>query len=147
MMAGKHGAAVHAGGSIDSSRPGRNLRQWWSVIAGALVAAVFAQAVFAGLMLSGVEWGRAAHSVTAVVLIASTVAAGLVSLVTLRHVPHGPKLGLTLLFLAVVVFLQTAVGKLLVEGENLMWAHVPLGVALVGFAAQALAGARRLGTS
>jgi hypothetical protein len=110
-----------------------------------LVVAIFAQAVFAGLMLSGVEWARAAHSATAIVLIASTLTAGLISLATLRRIAHGPKLGFTLLSLAAVVFLQTVVGRSVAEGANLMWVHVPLGVALVGFATQAVAGARRLG--
>ena len=71
--------------------------------------------------------------------------AGLVSVVTLRRVAHGPKLCATLLALAVVLFLQTAVGRSSRAGANLMWVHVPLGVALVGFAARAAAGARRLG--
>jgi len=145
MIAGKHGAAVHVDGPTESSRPGHDLRPWWSAIAGLLVAAIFAQAVFAGLMLSGVEWARTAHSVGAVVLIASTLAAGVAAVITLRRVAHGLKLGFTLLLLAVVLSLQTAVGKSLVEGANLMWLHVPLGVALVGFATQVLAGARRLG--
>jgi hypothetical protein len=37
------------------------------------------------------------------------------------------------------------VGTLSAKGANLLWVHVPLGVALVGFAAQAAAGVRRLG--
>jgi hypothetical protein len=121
------------------------LRLWWSAIAALLVAALFAQAVFAGLMLSGVEWGREAHALNSLALIAASLAAGVISVVTLRRVPNGLRLGFTLLLLAVVVSLQTAVGKSSVAGANLMWVHIPLGVALVGFAAQALAGARRLG--
>jgi hypothetical protein len=123
----------------------RSLRRWWSVITILLVVAVFSEAVFAGAMLSGVDWGRTAHSVNAVALIALTLTAGLVAAVTLRRIPHGAKLGLMLLSLAVVVFLQTAVGKLSTQGANLMWVHVPLGVALVGLATQAAAVARRLG--
>jgi hypothetical protein len=145
MTAGKHGAAVHVDGPTESSRPEHDLRPWWSVITSLLVAAIFAQAVFAGLMLSGVEWGRTAHAVGAVVLIAATLGASLAAVITLRRVAHGLKFGFTLLLLAVVVSLQTAVGKSMVGGANLMWLHVPLGVALVGFATQALAGARRLG--
>jgi hypothetical protein len=122
-----------------------NLRQWWSVITTLLVVAIFTEAVFAGAMLSGAGWARTAHSVTAVVLIASTATAGLVAVITLRRIPHGAKLGLTLLSLAAVVFLQIAVGKLSAGGANLMWVHVPLGVALVGFAGLAAARARRLG--
>lgn len=145
MIASKPGAAVHVDGPPESSRPGHDQRPWWSVITSLLVAAIFAQAVFAGLMLSGVEWGRTAHSAGAVVLIAATFAAGLAAVITLRRVAHGLKFGFTLLLLAVVISLQTAVGKSMVEGANLMWLHIPLGVALVGFATQAVAGARRLG--
>jgi len=145
MIAGKHGASAHVAGPAESSRPGHSLHPWWSFITGLLVVAIFAQAVFAGLMLSGVEWGRTAHSMGAVVLIASTLAAGLAAVVMLRRVAHGLKFGFTLLLLAVVVSLQTAIGKSSVEGANLMWLHIPLGVALVGFATQAVAGARRLG--
>ena len=122
-----------------------SLRQWWSVITTLLVIAVFTEAVFAGAMLSGVDWARTAHSVNAVILIASTTTAGLVSVVTLRRIPHGTKLGLTLLSLAAVIFLQIAVGKLSAESANLMWVHVPLGAALVGFAVLAVASARGLG--
>jgi hypothetical protein len=145
MTTGTHSADVHVEPSGESSHPGRNLRRWWSVIAALLVAAIFTQAVFAGLMLSGADWARAAHSATAVALIASTLAAGVVSLVTLRRIPHGLRFGFTLLLLAVAIALQTAVGKSSVEGANLLWVHIPLGVALVGFAAQAVTGARRLG--
>lgn len=123
----------------------RNPRRRWTVITTLLVAAIFSEAVFAGVMLSGADWGRTAHLLNAVLLIASTLIAGLVAVVTLRRIPHGPKLGLTLVSLAVVIFLQTAVGRSSAKGANLMWVHVPLGVALVGFAAQAATGARRLG--
>jgi hypothetical protein len=124
---------------------GPNLRQWWSLITTLLVIAVFVEAVLAGAILSGVAWARTAHSASAVVLIASTATAGLVAVATLRRILHGTKLGLTLLSLAAVIFLQTAVGRLSAEGANLMWVHVPLGAALIGFAALAAARARRLG--
>ena len=123
----------------------RSLRQWWGAIATLLAAAVFIQAVFAGAMLSGVNWARTAHASTAIVVIVSAAAAGLIALVTLRRIPHGLKLGITLLSLAAALFLQTALGRMSMQGANLMWGHVPLGVALVGFAAQAAAAARRLG--
>jgi len=143
-MTSKHGA-VDAGGPTESSEPGHALRQWWGPVAGLLAAAIFAQAVFAGFMLSGEEWARAAHSVGAVALIGSTLAAGLAAIVTLRRVAHGLKFGFALLLLAVTLSLQTAIGKSLAGGANLMWLHVPLGVALVGFATQAVAVARKLG--
>jgi hypothetical protein len=145
MTTGKHDAAGHLDASTESGQPVRRLRQWWSVITTLLVIAIFAQAVFAGAMLSGFVWGRAAHSMSAVALIAATLSAGLVSAVTLRRIARGPQLAVILLALAVVVFLQTAVGKFAADGANLMWLHVPLGVALLGFAGQAAAAARRLG--
>jgi hypothetical protein len=121
------------------------MRRWWSGVAILLVIAVFTEAVFAGAMLSGVGWARTAHGVNAAAVIAASLAAGLVSVVTLRRIPHGLRLGLTLLSLAAAAVLQAAIGVLSARGANLLWAHVPLGVALVGFAAQAAAGARRLG--
>jgi hypothetical protein len=122
-----------------------SLRRWWNVITALLAIAVFMEAVFAGAMLSGVDWARAAHSMNAVILIASALAAGVVSLITLRRIPHGTKFGLTLLSLAALVALQMAAGKLTAEGANLLWVHVPLGAALVGFAMLAVFRARRLG--
>lgn len=47
--------------------------------------------------------------------------------------------------LAAAVFVQTAIGHMAAKGAPLLWVHVPLGVALFGLAAQALACARRLG--
>jgi hypothetical protein len=128
---------------VSSNEP--SLRQWWSIITTLLVTVIFSETVFAGAMLSGEGWARAAHAVNAIILIASTTTAGLVSVVTLRRIPHGTKLGLTLLSLAAVVFLQIALGKLSAEGANLLWVHVPLGAALIGFAMLAAANARRLG--
>ena len=125
------------------SRP--TVLPWWSVITSLLVTAVFAEAVFAGAMLSGVGWARMAHAVTAGMLVAGTFTAGLVALATLRRIPNGLGLSLTLLSLAGVMFLQAAVGALSAKGANLLWVHVPLGVALIGLALRAAAGARRLG--
>lgn len=41
--------------------PNRSLRRWWSAITVVLLVAVFAQAVFAGAMLSGVGWASDVH--------------------------------------------------------------------------------------
>ncbi len=138
-------ATVHSDSATEPSKPARSLRLRWSIIAGVLATAIFAQAVFAGLMLPGVDWGHRAHSLNAFVLIASTLAAGLSALVSLRRVPNGPKLGFTLLSLGVVLVIQTAVGKSSTEGANLMWVHIPLGVALFGFAMLGVARVRQLG--
>jgi hypothetical protein len=142
MSTDLHDAIVRLGRPTER---GRNLRRGWGVIAILIVAAVFIEAVFAGAMLSGAGWARAAHAATALVLFASTITGGLVSLVTLRRVPHGRTLGLTLLSLGAVVLVEAVLGIASVHGANLLWAHVPLGVALLGLAAQAAAVARRLG--
>jgi hypothetical protein len=137
--------AVGLGRPAGSDEHGRALRRWWSLATAFLLAAVFLEAVFAGALLSGAAWARAAHGLTAGLVIAATAAAGLIGVVTLRRIPHGPRLGAGLLALAALAFLQTVLGALSAKGANLLWAHVPLGVALVGLAAQAAASARRLG--
>lgn len=145
MTTDKYAVPVRMSRALDSDKQNRNLRRWWSVITIFLLTALFIEAVFAGAMLSGTGWAHTAHTVNAVILIASTITAGLVSLVTLRHIPHGRKFGLILVSLAVAVFLQTSIGKLSANGASLMWIHVPLGVALVWLAARAAAGVRKLG--
>ncbi|HZZ89719.1 MAG TPA: hypothetical protein VFE13_15435 [Caulobacteraceae bacterium] len=137
--------AVRLRGPDESSQPGRNLRQWWTSITILLAATFFMEAVFAGAMLSGLGWARKAHAASAMMLIASTLVAGLAALVGLRRIPHGLRLGSTLLSLAAVALLQAAVGALSAKGANLTWIHVPLGVALVGLAGLAVTAARRLG--
>lgn len=120
-------------------------RAGWRIVTGVLVLAVFAEAAFAGAMLSGVEWARRAHMMSAGGLIVFALAAGLIALVALRRVINGRKLALMLLALAAILVAQAFAGVLSAKGANLMWLHVPLGVALVGLAGQAAASARSLG--
>ncbi len=129
----------------DAGQPGRDLRGWWTAITVLLTAAFFVEAIFAGSLLSGVNWARRAHAAMAMILVASALTAGLTGLVTLRGIPHGPRLGLTLLSLAGAAFVQAALGALSAKGANLTWIHVPLGVALVILAGLAALSARRLG--
>lgn len=119
-------------------------RHGWRIATGILALAVFAEAVFAGAMLSGAEWARRAHIMSAAALIVLSLASALVALVALRRVENGPRLGLMLLGFAAVLLAQAAIGALSAKGANLMWLHVPLGVALVGLAGQAAASARSL---
>ena len=112
---------------------------------------IASESVFAGLLLSGESWGRQAHSVTAVILIAVALLASAVAAMTLRSVRGtGRRLALLLFGLAVVLMMQTTVGHLSVEGRslvvgaNLLWLHVPLGVALVALTVQPARVARRL---
>jgi hypothetical protein len=137
--------AVGPGRPTGSRDPGRSLGRWWGVVTTVIVAAVFIEAVFAGAMLSGAGWARKAHAAGALVLIVATLAAGLAATAALRRVSQGLRLGLTLLALAAVVVVQTALGRSAAHGANLLWLHVPLGVALVGLAGQTVAAARRLG--
>jgi hypothetical protein len=145
MNTEKPDAATQTGVPIGSREAGRSRHQTWFVVTSLIVAAVFLEAVFAGAMWSGAEWARRAHTANAGLLIASTIAACLVSLVTLRRIAHGPRLGLVLLALAAAFLLQAAIGIVSTKGANLAWLHVPLGASLVGLAMQATHAARRLG--
>ena len=102
-----------------------------------LVVAVFTQSIFAGALLSGQGWGRIAHGITALVLVAVTLGAGIVAALAVRGMGRDASgLAGMLLVLAVLLFAQTVIGRLSAEGESLLWLHVPLGVALVGLAVQ-----------
>ena len=144
-------AAIQAGRPTEPKAPGpkalgRGLIRSWRFVTTLLATGFFAEAALAGAMLSGVAWAQRAHRATAGILIAFTLLAGLVALLALRRVPHGVRLGLILLALAVASVLQAALGVMIGKGANLAWVHVPLGVALVAVAAQTVAAARRLGT-
>ncbi len=119
----------------------------WAPITRLLMLAIFAQSIFAGLLLSGEAWGRTAHRLTAFGLVAVVLLAGIVAIVTLRDVDTGPRLAMLLIGLAVSLAIQTVLGMLSAGGERLLWLHVPFGVALVGFAAQLEVTARQLGRS
>ena len=145
-MTTNNDAAVHRGGQPSvPSRGSAGLRQWWIIITTLLALAVFAEAIFAGAMLSGADWAQKAHAATAVVLIASGIAASLAAVIRLWRVSQGRRLALSLLSLAVLLFVQAGLGTLSAKGANLLWAHVPLGAALVSFATQAALRAYRLG--
>ncbi|HWA61243.1 MAG TPA: hypothetical protein VG939_07700 [Caulobacteraceae bacterium] len=123
----------------------RSPRALWSAIALALMAAMFLEAVLAGAMLSGQAWALGAHRMAAGLVIAAALGAGAASLVVLRRIPGGRTFAPTLLGLGAAAFSQAVLGVLTAKGQNLLWLHVPLGVALVGLAGQAVASARRLG--
>ena len=144
MNADKYDVAVGLAGSTVPTGHRRDLRRWWSVITNLIAFAVLLEAIFAGAMLSGVGWARTAHAVNASIVVASAFIAGLICVITLRGISNGFKLGLMLLSLAAVVLIQAAAGALSARGTNLLWIHIPLGVALFGFATRAAAGARRL---
>jgi heme A synthase len=142
MATDKSSAAVGLGEPGSGGRD--SLTPWRPLLAGSLLAGVFAQAVLAGLILSGVAWARTAHSALAFVLVAASLAAGLVALFNRHRTRGGRRLGVTLLSLSAALVLQAAIGALSAKkGVNLLWLHIPLGVALVGFAVQATVAAGR----
>lgn len=129
---------------ISDERHGPGTAGVWIAFTRLLTLAVFAQTIFAGLLLSGEVWGRAAHRATALGLVAAALLGGIVALATLRHVAGGRRLAVALLGLALVLAMQMTVGLLAAGGERLLWLHVPLGVALVGFTLETAGVARQL---
>src|SRR5690348_11707394 len=125
--------------------PNSSQRRWWRVITALLLIAIFLQAVFAGATLSGFDWARQLHAANAGFVLAASLLASLVAIATLRPTANGTKLALMLLALAAAIFVQFALGRMTAKGDNLLWLHVPLGVAVVALASRAAATARQLG--
>jgi hypothetical protein len=76
-----------------------------------LLGAVFSQSIFAGFLLSGDEWGRTAHGITALGLVATTFVAGIAAAVALRQAQQGRRLAAWLLALALCLAIQMIVGR------------------------------------
>lgn len=110
-----------------------------------ILLGIFFQACVAGAMMSGAGWALRAHSLTAAALLVATIVACLVSFATLRRFPQGLHFGLGLLALAVMILVQAAIGVWSAKGSNLLWIHVPLGVALFGMAARGFTAVRSFG--
>lgn len=118
----------------------------WAGFASVMTWAIFLQAVTAGRLMSGDGWARDAHRLGAEVLFLATLAAGVAAAVRLRAVDGGGRLALLLVGSAVALFVQHGLGTAAADGEDTLWIHVPLGVAIVGLAARTTLQARRLGT-
>jgi peptidoglycan/LPS O-acetylase OafA/YrhL len=69
---------------------------------------------------------------------------GLVALAVLRERSGGRRLGVVLVALAACLFVQHRLGAAAADGEDTLWLHIPFGVAIIAFAAQANMLARRL---
>ena len=129
----------------DRSTDGRIGRGWiWFTTVA--MWAIFLQSITAGRILSGDDWARTAHSTTAWLLFLTLLGAGVAALASLRERRGGRRLGAVLVGLAVCLFVQSGLGAAAVEGEDTLWLHVPFGVAIILFAAQASMLARRLGS-
>ena len=126
---------------------GRAPARTWVVFTTVLTWAVFLQAVTAGRILSGDEWARDVHRVAAGLLFIVAVVGGLVALVRLRDRAGGRRFGLFLAVMAVGLFVQHGLGTAAADGEDTLWIHVPLGVALVGLMMRVDMLARRLGAA
>jgi hypothetical protein len=97
-----------------------------------LTWAVLLQAITAGRILTGDEWARDAHRAGAGMLLIVTVVGGIVALVRLRDRAGGRRFGLLLLAMGVGLLVQHRLGTAAADGDDTLWLHVPLGVALLG---------------
>jgi hypothetical protein len=110
-----------------------SVRPWaWIVFTTVLVCAVFLQAVTAGRILTGDEWARDVHRTVGAILFLVAVGGGAVALVRLRGRTGSRRFGLMLVAIGVVLFVQHRLGTAATDGDNTLWIHVPLGVALLG---------------
>src|SRR5512138_1932252 len=73
MNADQYDVAARLSASSVPTEQSRHVARGWSVITVLIALAVLFEAIFAGAMLSGVEWARRAHAVNAGVLIASAL--------------------------------------------------------------------------
>src|SRR5262245_44870960 len=117
----------------------------WALFATVLLWGVFLQAVTAGRILTGDDWARDVHRTAAGLLFIATVVGGIVALVRLRDRAGGRRFGLMLVAIGVGLLVQHRLGTAAAEGEDTLWIHVPLGVALVGLLGKAGQLARRIG--
>lgn len=117
----------------------------WVVFTTALMWAVILQAVTAGRILTGDDWARDVHNTAAGLLLLLAIGGGIVALVRLRGRAGGRRFGLMLVTLGIGLFVQHALGTAAADGEDTLWIHVPLGVALVGLLAHVSQLARRVG--
>lgn len=122
----------------------RRIGRGWVGFTTVAVWAIFLQSVTAGRIFSGDDWARTAHRTTAGLLFLVILAAGLAALAVLRERTGGRRFAVVLVALAVCLFVQHGLGTAAADGEDTLWLHVPFGVAIIGFAAQANMLARRL---
>jgi hypothetical protein len=117
----------------------------WSVFTAVLTWAVFLQAVTAGRILSGDEWALDVHLAAAGLLVLVSLGGGLVALARLRHRAGGRRFAVALIAMSVGLLVQHGLGSAAADGEDTMWIHLPLGVALVGLMVKVGMLARRVG--
>jgi hypothetical protein len=116
----------------------------WTVFTAVLTWAVFLQAVTAGRVLTGDEWARDVHRIAAGLLLIVAVVGGLVALVRLRDRAGGRRFGWLLVAMGVGLFVQHSLGSAAADGDDTLWIHVPLGVALLALMVRVDMVARRV---
>jgi hypothetical protein len=129
---------AEAAGNRQQARP-------WVVFTTVLTWAVFLQAVTAGRILSGDEWARDVHRSAAGLLFLVAIGGGVVALVRLRDRALGRRFGLMLVAIGVGLLVQHGLGTAAADGEDTLWIHVSLGVALVVLLTRTSQFARRVG--
>jgi heme A synthase len=122
----------------------RSIGRGWVGFTTVAMWVIFLQSVTAGRIFSGDDWARTAHRMIAGLLFLAILAAGLAALAILRGLSGGRRLAVVLVALAVSLLVQHGLGTAAADGEDTLWLHVPFGVAIVAFAAQANMLARRL---
>lgn len=117
----------------------------WRTFTAVLTWAVLLQAVTAGRILTGDDWARDAHAAGAGFLFLAAVVGGVLALVRLRDRADGRRFGLLLIGIGVGLFVQHGLGTAAANGEDTLWLHIPLGVALMATMVRLDVVARRLG--
>lgn len=125
--------------SPDARRPGG-----WAAFTTAVMAVLFLQSVTAGRIFAGDDWARTAHRAAGGMSMVVVLGAGIVALVAASGAADRRRLGLTLIGLAVCLYLQFHLGAASADGEDTLWLHIPTGVAMFGLSAHAALVARRL---
>jgi len=122
----------------------RRLGRGWTWLTTVTMWVIFLQSVTAGRMLAGDDWARTTHRATAGLVTLVVLAAGLGALAVLRDRTGGRRLALVLIVLASCLIVQYRLGAAAAGGRDVLWLHVPVGVALFGFSLRANMLARRL---
>ena len=133
----------HTSDTSTVSRPTRSSRIA-TLFSTALMWSVVLQAVAAGRVLEGDDWARNLHRGFGGILLLTAVTGGVVSLVRLGNRAVGRRFGLMLIVIGIATYVEFHLGSAAADGEDTLWLHVPLGVALVALLAHATHLARRI---
>lgn len=117
----------------------------WRGIARLLLLATFGQSFLAGIYLSGEAWGRDYHRALGFAIVGVAIVVAVIGIVTLRGDRKARRFALGLAGFAVMAAVQLGLGLAAAEGTRTLWLHLPLGVALVGSAANLEVAARSVG--